>query len=144
MSVDGRSWGQVRTVALGANRCEPARTSPCAAATPPLVVSIRFPSLPQTVDGAKVLSQLGESGEARARYFVRPVPANAASTVCGGGFSVSNPLTTMRVAINLGNPGAPLPVTCRWTAVAGVPDAASPVGFYLVWSDTVAVRVVTK
>ena len=144
ISADGSSWARRRIVPLSESRCARAASSPCAPGTAPLVLGIRFPKLPNAVDGAKVLSQLGESGSKTMRYFVRPVPANAASSICGGGFAVSNPLPDMRVTINLGNPGAPLPVTCRWTAVAGVPDTASPLGFDMVWSDTVVVEVISK
>ena len=144
VSVDGSAWGRVRSVTLPPNRCAPGSVSPCSPGTPPLVLSVRFPALPQVVDGSKVLSQLGESGGPAVHYFVRPVPANAKSSVCGPGFAVSAPMNAMRVTINLGESGTPLPVTCRWTAVAGVPDASSPVGFYMVWSDTVVVQVSAK
>jgi hypothetical protein len=144
ISVDGNSWGQSRTVALSPSRCPPSSTSPCAAGTPPLVVSVRFPALPDVVDGGKVLAQLGESGSKEARYYIRPVPANAGSPVCGGVLSVSSPQPAMRMAINLAAPGTPLPVTCRWSVLTGVPNPKAAHGFDLIWSDTATVHVISK
>jgi hypothetical protein len=144
ISVDGNSWGQSKTVVLSAKRCSPATSSPCAHGTPPLVIEIRFPAIQNAVDGSRILAQLGESGSPTSHYYIRPVPANAAGTVCATGFNVPNPLANMRVSINLGDAGTPLPVTCRWSALAGVTNPKSPTGFDLVWSDTVTVHVVGK
>lgn len=144
ISVNGGPWEISRTVTLSPSRCPPATGSPCAPGTAPLVINIRFPALPDVVDGSKVLSQLGEDGARDAHYHIRPVPANAAGTVCAGGLNVPAPLPNMRVAINLGHPGTPLPVTCRWTVLAGVPNPKSPTGFDLIWSDTVTVHVISK
>lgn len=144
ISVDGSSWALSRTITLSQTRCEPATTSPCAIGTAALVVNVRFPSLPGVVAGAKILAQLGESGSGEARYFIRPVPANAGSSVCGGVLGVSKPLPNMRMAINLGDQGTPLPVTCRWSVLAGVPNPKSASGFDMIWSDTATVHVVTK
>ena len=144
ISVNGGPWETSRTVVLSPTRCPPATSSPCATGTAPLVIGIRFPALPEVVDGSKVLSQLGEDGSRDAHYHIRPVPANAAGSVCAGGLNVPAPLPNMRVAINLGHPGTPLPVTCRWTVLAGVPNPKSPTGFDLIWSDTVTVHVISK
>ena len=144
ISVDGTAWASSRTVTLSPTRCPPSSTSPCAAGTPPLIVSVRFPALPDVVSGGELLAQLGESGSKEAHYFIRPVPANAGSPVCGGVLSVSSPQHAMRMAINLAAPGTPLPVTCRWSVLAGIPDPKAPHGFEMIWSDTATVHVVGK
>jgi hypothetical protein len=144
VSVEGSPWGPSRTIGLPSSRCVPATTSPCAPGTPALIVNIRFPTLLNAADGASVLRQLGETGPAADHYFVRPVPANTSGTVCAGGFATPSPLGNMRMAINLGSPGTPLPVTCHWTALAGVSNPRSPGGIDLIWSDTVTVQVVAR
>jgi hypothetical protein len=48
------------------------------------------------------------------------------------------------MAINVGAPGPPLPLVCRWTALVGIPDPANTSRVAVVWSDTVVVQLITK
>jgi hypothetical protein len=141
VSVEGSPWARSRTFSLPTPRCKPATSSPCVPGTPALLVKFRFPSLVNAVDLSQVLAKLGEAGGAGDHYMVRPVPANATSPVCAGGFTAPAPFNDMHLAINLGNPGTPLPVTCKWTVLAGVPNPTAKSGVELVWSDTVAVHL---
>jgi hypothetical protein len=142
VSIDGSPWGPARTIALPLSRCVPATTSPCAPGTPAVLVNIRFPAVANAVDMSEVLSQLGESGGQGNHYMIRPVPANARGSVCAGGFIAPAPLGNMRMAINVGNPGTPLPVLCRWTALIGIRLPGGKVE--LVWSDTIVAELVAK
>jgi hypothetical protein len=142
VSVEGSPWGHARTVALSPSRCRPATTSPCAPGTPAVIVNVRFPAVTGAVDMAQVRATLGEAGGAGNYYDIRPVPSNAVGTICAGGMIMSAPFSNMRMAINIGNPGTPLPVTCRWTVLVGIPGPRGTVE--LVWSDTVTVQLVAQ
>jgi hypothetical protein len=150
VSLDGTTWTQSLTVDLPPSRCVPATSSPCAAGTAPLYVKIKFAGLPSPADAATVLRQLGMTPSGGAHYFVFPVPMNAAGTpagVCEGGFSSPNAVTpsnNVHIGLVLDRPGAPLPVTCSWVVVAGIPRPGSATGVDLIWSDTVSVRAVAK
>jgi hypothetical protein len=108
-------------------------------------VQIRIAPLPHPVELYKALSAIGEvMPPGRARYMVRTVPANQSNTVCGAGMTLPEPTITLRLSVNLANPGPQLPITCRWTVLGANEDAQTPAGFDVVWSDTITVQVVRR
>ena len=143
VSVNGSAWSQSASVALTRAQCPPSDTSPCASGSA-VGVDVRFPAVAQATELAKARAALGETGgQSGARYEVRVVRSQS-SPLCPGGFAAASPETTSRLAINLGPPGPPLPLTCKWAAVVGVPDASRPSKVMAVWSDTVSVVLTSK
>ena len=143
--VGGGVWAKSQTVALPLAACAPDLAAPCAAGAKPIAVDIRFTPLPHPVELYKALATIGESmPRGRARYMVRPVPANQTSTICGAGMTLTEPMNNLRVTVNLTSAGPPLPVTCRWTVLGATENRQTRVGFDVVWSDTIAVRVVRR
>jgi hypothetical protein len=143
VSVNGSAWERSLTVALTKAQCPPSESSPCAVGSA-VAVDVRFPPIEQATDLSKVRAQLGEApGAAGSRYEVRLV-RSLSSPLCADGFETSSAYGNARMAINVGAPGPPLPLTCRWTAVVGIPQAANASHVAVVWSDTVVVQLTSK
>jgi len=143
VSVHGGGWDHSLTVPLSKVQCPPSTTSPCAAGSA-VAVDVRFPPVAQATDLSKVHAELGEiPGATGNRYEVRLV-RSLSSPLCDAGFVTSSAYASARMAINVGAPGPPLPLTCRWTALIGVPDPANASHVTVVWSDTVVVQLTSK
>jgi hypothetical protein len=143
ISVNGSTWDRALTVTLSKVQCPPSPTSPCAAGSA-VAVDVRFPPVAQATDLSKVHAELGEiSGATGSRYEVRLV-RNQSSPLCDAGFVTSSAYASARMAINVGAPGPPLPLTCRWTALIGIPDPANASHVAVIWSDTVVVQLTSK
>lgn len=144
VSVNGSGWNRTVSVALTKAQCPPSETSPCASGSA-VGVDVRFPAVAQAVELARTRATLGEPTEARAgvRYELRIVRTQS-SPLCPGGFVAAAPAGTSRLAINLSRPGPRLPLTCRWTAVVGVPDPNDPSKVMAIWADTASVLVTSK
>ncbi|MGH7620358.1 MAG: hypothetical protein ACREPM_24340 [Gemmatimonadaceae bacterium] len=143
ISVNGSAWERSLTVGLNKVQCPPSTASPCAAGSA-VAVDVRFPPVAAATDLAKAHARLGESSSASGnRYDVRLVK-NLSSPLCAPGFETSSAYGNARMAINLGAPGSPLPITCRWTAIVGVLDPSNASRVLVVWSDTVVVQLTSK
>jgi hypothetical protein len=143
ISVHGTGWDRSLTVPLSKVQCPPSTTSPCAAGSA-VAVDVRFPPVAQATDLSKVHAELGEiPGATGNRYEVRLV-RDLSSPLCDAGFATSSAYASARMAINVGAPGPPLPLTCRWSALIGVPDPANASHVTVVWSDTVVVQLTSK
>jgi hypothetical protein len=143
ISVNGSTWDRSLTVGLSKVQCPPSMASPCAAGSA-VAVDVRFPPVEQATDLAKVHAELGEiPGVTGSRYEVRLVRA-LSSPLCDAGFVTSSAYASARMAINVGAPGPPLPLTCRWTALIGIPDPANASHVAVIWSDTVVVQITSK
>ncbi len=143
ISVNGSTWEHSITVGLSKVQCPPSTTSPCAAGSA-VAVDVRFPPVEQATDLSKVHAELGEiSGAPGSRYEVRLV-RSLSSPLCDAGFVTSSAYASTRMAINVGAPGPPLPLTCRWTALIGIADPANASHVAVVWSDTVVVQLTSK
>jgi len=143
ISVNGSPWERSVTVGLSKAQCPPSTTSPCAAGSA-VAVDVRFPPIDQATDLSKVHAQLGEApGPPGNRYEVRLV-RDRSSALCASGFEASSAYENSRMAINAGAPGPPLPLTCRWTALVGIPDPANASRIAVLWSDTVVVQLTSK
>jgi hypothetical protein len=143
ISVNGSAWDRSLTIGLTKVQCPPSPTSPCAAGSA-VAVDVRFPAVAQATDLAKVHAELGEVPEAGgSRYEVRLVK-NLSSPLCDAGFVTSSAYAAARMAINVGAPGPPLPLTCRWTALIGIPDPLNAARVAVIWSDTVVVQLTSK
>ena len=141
VSVNGSAWGRTLSVVLTKAQCPPSASSPCAVGSA-VAVDVRFPPVEQAADLSKVHAQLGEAPVAAgSRYEVRLV-RSLSSPLCADGFETSSAYGNARMAIKVGAPGPPLPITCRWTAVVGIPQSASHLA--VVWSDTVVVQLTSK
>lgn len=143
VSVNGSAWDRSLIVGLTKVQCPPSTTSPCAAGSA-VAVDIRFPPIAQATDLSKVHAQLGESAGATAgRYEVRLI-RSLSSPLCDAGFVTSSAYGNARMAINVGAPGPPLPLTCRWTAIVGIPGPGNASRVAVLWSDTVVVQLTSK
>jgi hypothetical protein len=143
VSVNGSAWDRSVTVALTKAQCPPSESSPCAPGSA-VAVDVRFPPVEQAADLSKVHAQLGEAlGAAGNRYEVRLV-RSLSSPLCAAGFETSSAYGNARMAINVGAAGPPLPLTCRWTAVVGIPQPANASHVAVLWSDTVVVQLTSK
>ncbi len=144
VSVNGSGWNRSVAVTLTRAQCPPSETSPCASGSA-VGVDVRFPVVAQAVELTRTRAALSEppEGQSNARYELRLVRAQS-SPLCPNGFVVPAPANASRLAINLGPPGPPLPLTCRWTALVGVPDPNDPAKVTAIWSDTVSVLLSVK
>jgi len=142
ISVNGAAWERTLTVGLSKAQCPPSTSSPCAAGSA-VAVDVRFPPIAQAIDLSKARAQLGEApSQSGDRYEVRLVREQS-SALCAPGFSTSSAYANPRMAVNVGGQGPPLPLTCRWTAIVGIPDATGS-HVAVVWSDTVVLQLTSK
>lgn len=143
ISVNGSAWDRAVTVGLSKVQCPPSATSPCAAGSA-VAVDVRFPPIDLATDLSKAHAQIGEvAGPMGNRYEVRLVHEHS-SPLCADGFATSSAYGNTRIAINVGAPGPPLPITCRWTALVGIPTAGGSSHVAAVWSDTVVLQLTSK
>jgi hypothetical protein len=143
VSVNGSVWDRSVIVGLSKTQCPPSPTSPCEPGSA-VAVDVRFPPVTQATDLSKVRAQLGEPPSAAGnRYEIRLVRERS-SPLCAAGFATSSAYGNARMAINVGAPGPPLPLTCRWTAVVGIPASGNSSRVAIVWSDTVVVQLTSK
>ena len=139
------SWAKSRSIALSSRDCAPAVEAPCGAGAKPVVVDMRFAALPRPVELYKALSSIGEHmPSGRDRYMVRPVPARQPNAICGGGMTLTAPVANLRLAVNIANVGARLPVRCQWTVLGANENPQAESGFDVVWSDTITIQVVRR
>ncbi len=134
-SYNNQPFGSTLTITT---HCTPGTTSACAAGTPMLSLTFRFPGLASAASLGPFSFKDGLQGTADWVYYVF-MQVRDKGPQCGGSASLPGPLNSFPENLDLTRNGPAFPVVCQWVAVGATKNLVGVAS--LVWSDTVTVVI---
>lgn len=134
-SYNNQPYGSTLTITT---HCTPGTTSACAAGTPPLSLTFRFPALAQAASLGPFSNKNGVPSTADWVYYMF-MQVRDKGPQCGGSSALPGPLYSFPENLDLTRNGPAFPVVCQWVAIGASKNLVGAAS--VVWSDTVTVVI---